>query len=104
MSLKSSLKEDFVRKLNSLKEKHKEFLKERNEAGEYKHRRLRAAFRSIKTNLPYLFTFQKFPDLKIEKTTNTCDGYFSHLKAKVNIHRGISSRRKIQLIIMLLSS
>lgn len=103
MSLKSSVKEDFIKQYDSLKEKYKEFLKEKNEAGEFKHRRLRSAFRSIKTNLPYLFTFQNFQHLQIEKTTNSCDGYFSHLKAKVNIHRGISSRRKIQLIIKLLS-
>jgi transposase-like protein len=103
MSLKSSSKEDFTKRYNTLKEKYKEFLKEKNEAGQYSHRRLRSAFRSIKTNLPYLFTFQDFPNIQIEKTTNSCDGYFSHLKAKVNIHRGISSRRKIQLIIQLLS-
>jgi transposase-like protein len=104
MSLKSSSKEDFTERYNSLKEKHKEFLKEKNEASQYSHRRLRSAFRSIKTQLSYLFTFQDFPHLQIEKTTNSCDGYFSHLKAKVNIHRGISSRRKIQMIIKLLSS
>jgi transposase-like protein len=91
------------RELKDFTEKYKDFLKEKNEAGQYSHRRLRSVFGSIKTNLPYLFTFQDFPNIQIEKTTNSCDGYFSHLKAKVNVHRGISSRRKIQLIIKLLS-
>ncbi|MDX1921086.1 MAG: transposase [Candidatus Caenarcaniphilales bacterium] len=104
LELKTSSGEQFTAKYNSLKKRYEEFLKEKNESKEYVHKSLRSAFNSIKTQLPYLFTFQKFPHLKIEKTTNSCDGYFSHLKAKVNIHRGISSRRKIQLIIKLLSS
>lgn len=104
MSLKISLEEDFTNRYINLKNKYKEFLKERNESGEYSHRRLRSAFRSIKTSLPYLFAVQRFKHLKIENTTNSCDGYFSHLKSKVNVHRGIGSRRKIQLIIKLLSS
>ena len=104
LELKASSEEEFTKKYNELKERYKEFLKEKNESGEFKHKRLRSAFNAIKRQLPYLFTFEKFPHLKIEKTTNSCDGYFSHLKAKVNIHRGISTRRKIQMIIKLLSS
>jgi transposase-like protein len=104
LELKASSEEKFTKKYNELKERYKEFLKERNESGEFKHKRLRSAFNAIKRQLPYHFTFEKFPDLRIEKTTNSCDGYFSHLKAKVNIHRGISTRRKIQMIIKLLSS
>lgn len=104
LRLKQSSEEEFTKKYNELKERYKEFLKERNESGEFKHKRLRSAFNTIKRQLPYLYTFEKFPHLKIEKTTNSCDGYFSHLKAKVNIHRGISTRRKIQMIIKLLSS
>lgn len=102
--LKVSTEEDFTGKYNQLKEKYKEYLKERNEVGKFKHKRLRSAFNAIKNQLPYIFTFEKFPQLEIEKTTNSCDGYFSHLKGKVNIHRGISTRRKIQMIIKLLSS
>jgi transposase-like protein len=104
LRLKASSEEKFTKKYNELKEKYKEFLKERNESGEFKHKRLRSAFNAIKRQLAYLFTFEKFPHLRIEKTTNLCDGYFSHLKAKVNVHRGISARRKIQMIIKLLSS
>lgn len=103
LKLKTSSEADFRLRLEILRAKHQEFLKERNEANEFKHRRLRSAFRSIKTNLPYLFAFQRFPELKIPNTTNSCDGYFSHLKTKLNVHRGISSRRKIQMIIKLLS-
>ena len=31
----------------------------------YTHRKLRAAYRSMTTNLPYLFTFQKYPGLNL---------------------------------------
>jgi transposase-like protein len=104
LELKISSEESFTNKYIKLKEKYKDFLSERNESGKFTHKRLRSAFNSIRTQLSYLFTFEKFPALKIEKTTNSCDGYFSHLKGKVNIHRGITTRRKIQLIIKLLSS
>lgn len=104
LSLKSSSKEDFIKRYETLKTKYKEFLKEKNESGQYKHRRLRTAFRSIKTNLPYLFTFQDFPYLKIPNTTNSCDGYFSHLKSLTRLHPGISLQRKIQMINHILAS
>lgn len=104
LSLKRSSKKDFIQRFNSLRNKYKEFLLERNEAGEFSHRKLRSGFRSIKTNLPYLFTYEDYPALRIEKTTNSCDGYFTHLQNKINVHRGISLRRKIQLIFKLLSS
>ena len=104
LSLKSSSKENFTNKFNNLQTQYQEFLKERNDKGEFKHKRLRAAFRSIKTNLPYLFTFKDFPHLKIPNTTNSCDGYFAHLKKLVRIHSGISLQRKIQMINHILAS
>jgi len=60
----------------------------------YTHRRLRSAYRSLINNLPYLFTFQSQPKLKIPNTTNHCDGLFAHLKQKILIHRGISKKRR----------
>jgi len=82
---------------------HRTFLLERNEKWNYMHKRLRSAFRSINTNLPYLFTYKKYSNLYIENTTNTCDGYFSHLKTKIWNHRGISLERKRKMIDDLLS-
>jgi hypothetical protein len=70
----------------------------------YIHRRLRSAYRSLKTNLPHLFTFYDNPQLGIPNTTNTLDGFFSSFKKKVNIHRGLSFERKKKVIIELLSS
>jgi hypothetical protein len=60
--------------------------------------------RSLKTNLPYLFTYLIYPDLTIPHTTNSCDGSFAHWKQKVKIHRGISQHRRNQMINYLLSN
>ncbi len=56
----------------------------------YIHKRLRSAYRSLKTNLPWLFTWYGFIDLKIPNTTNAIDGHFSDLKRKLNNHNGLS--------------
>ena len=83
--------------------KYEDFLKERNEQGQFKHRQLRSAFRSLKTNLPYLFTYKKFPALHIPNTTNSCDGSFAHWKQKIKIHRGLRKHRRNKMINYLLS-
>ena len=37
----------------------------------YTHRRVRSAYNSLKRNLPFLYTYQKYPGLKIPNTTPT---------------------------------
>jgi hypothetical protein len=69
---------------------------------QYTHRKLRSAFYSMKRNLPWLFTYESYPTLSIPRTTNSCDGYFSHLKRRVRVHQGISQKRRDQLINYLL--
>ena len=64
----------------------------------YTHRRLRSAYQSIKRNLPYLFTFQQFSELNIPNTTNSLEGVFTHVKGKVNLHRGLKLYQKQPLI------
>ena len=97
-TLTISDREEFTNAFNKLKIKYAAFLKERNEHGQFKHKRLRSAFRSIKTNLPYLFTYKDCPELNIPNTTNTCDGYFAHLKQKIKIHRGLKHHRRKKMI------
>lgn len=65
---------------------------------QYTHRRLRSAYRSIRTNLLHLFTYQRYPELKIPNTTNSLDGYFSKLKQLLNTHRGLTVTRRYRLI------
>lgn len=83
--------------------KWQEFLKERTytedqKHWQYTHRRIRAAYRSLKTNLPYLYTYQKYPELRIAQTTNPLDGSFSHLKDLLRLHRGLKRRRRWRII------
>lgn len=89
--------------------KWNKFLKERtySEDGKhwrYTHRRIRSACRSLKTNLPCLFTYQKYPELNIPNTTNSLDGFFSRLKQLLNAHRGLTVKRRYRLIQEILSN
>lgn len=59
----------------------------------YTHQRVRSAYRSLKRNLPFLFTYQKYPELTIPNTTNSLDGYWSRLKNLLTAHRGKSVER-----------
>ena len=79
------------------------FLKERTyilgtKHWSYTHRRIRSAYRSIRTNLPYLFTYQKYPQLKMPNTTNSLDGYFGRIKGLLNVHRGLTTARRYKII------
>lgn len=64
----------------------------------YTHKRLRSAYLSLIRHLPYLFTFEDYPNLMIPNTTNTLDGHFSDLKNKLRNHNGLSKERKIKYI------
>jgi hypothetical protein len=64
----------------------------------YTHKRLRSAYRSLKLNLPFLFTYQKYPELNIPNTTNSLDGCFAYLKELVRVHRGSSKSLRNKII------
>lgn len=108
LTLTKSSEEKFSSNLNVWHERWREFLKEKTFTSEtrrwfYTHKRLRSAYRSLKTNLPFLFTYQRHPELNIPNTTNSLDGSFSHLKDKLRIHRGLKPKRKMKLIAEILS-
>ena len=100
--LKQTDKESFAGGLNLWYEKWKTFLNERkidiNGKNRYVHKRLRSAYRSLKTNFPWLFTWYDFIALKIPNTTNSLDGQFSNLKNKLRNHNGLSTERKKKFI------
>jgi len=64
----------------------------------YTHRRLRSARRSIITNLPYLFTWQNYPELKIPDTTNYAESVHLRIKELLRVHRGFNSALKQKII------
>ena len=97
----------FTEELSNWYNQWETFLKEKTtnpETGRwcYTHKRVRSAYRSLKTNLPYLFTYQKYPELKIPNTTNSLDGYFSRLKKLLNVHSGLNEKRKFKIIVEIL--
>ena len=85
--------------------RHENFIKEKSYSEKthklgYKHKRLRSAYRSLRTHLPYLFTYKNYPDLNIPNTTNSLDGgVFSPMKMLMKIHRGIGIEMKKKLIV-----
>jgi len=94
---------DFNIKLNDWHLNWQLFLKEKTinpitKRWFYTHKRIRSAYRSLKRNMPFLFTYQKYPDLNIPNTTNSLDGSFSYLKGKVLIHRGLNKNIKMKII------
>jgi hypothetical protein len=64
----------------------------------YIHRKLRSAYRSLKNNAKWLFTWYDNMSLKIPNTTNALDGQFSDLKNKLRNHNGLSIDRKKRFI------
>ena len=101
--MKMTDKESFEGGLDLWHTKWKAFLNERTtnqETGKshYTHKRLRSAYRSLKTNLNWLFTWYDNIDLNIPNTTNAIDGHFSDLKNKLRNHNGLSRARKIKFI------
>lgn len=95
-------KEGFEGALSAWYTKWSDFLNERkidsSDKNRYVHKRLRSAYRSLKTNLPWLFTWYDHIDLKIPNTTNSIDGHFADLKNKLRNHNGLSAVRKKKFI------
>lgn len=101
--MKQTDKESFEGALCDWFVKWELFLKERTfnqETGKsfYTHKRLRSAYRSLKNNLPWLFTWYDNINLGIPNTTNAIDGHFADLKNKLRNHNGLSIERKKKFI------
>ena len=70
----------------------------------YTHKNVRGAYLSLYRNLPFLFTYQRHPELTIPNTTNTTDGSFAGLKKKVAAHHGLRKDRRFRVISELLKA
>jgi hypothetical protein len=93
----------FLDCLADIKNRYEDFLTERNEQKQFKHRKIRSALRSLTTNSSLLYAYKNHPELAIPNTTNSCDGSFSHWKGKIGIHRGLSKKRRTKMINCLLA-
>lgn len=108
LQLKKCEMEHFIESVDKWHKKWKSFLNEKKYSEEmqcwyYVHKRLRSAYRSIKTNSPYLFTYKEYPELRIPNTTNSLEGVFSNLKTKLRVHSGITDERNTNLVNELLA-
>lgn len=101
---KPELQQEFIDQFYFLQDQYRYLLLQRNELGHYKHNALRAAFRSIDSNMPYLFTYTDFKGLNIPPTINHLEGMFGHLKEKIKIHRGLNKNRKKKAVKFLLKN
>lgn len=62
----------------------------------YTHKNLRGAFRTLMNTTNHLFLYLDYKNL--EKDTNGLESEFSHLKQKLNMHRGLKRHRKVKAI------
>ncbi len=103
---------EFEAKLVEWYSLHKSYLNQRTVTTNPKHKRkwrythakLWSAYNSLKHNSAYLYSCQKHPGIRMPNTTNCCDGFFSHLKERINRHRGLSLSRKQKMINYLLEN
>jgi len=58
----------------------------------YTHKNLRLAFYTIRNSLDNMFFY--LDDKSIPKDTNGLEAEFTHLKTKLNMHRGLSRKRR----------
>lgn len=91
----------WTRELTKWHNTHKDYINEKtyNEETQrywYKHKMLRRSYSTIKRALPNMFHYLNNP--KIPNTNNGLEGFFSHLKNHLDIHRGLNTRNRINFI------
>jgi len=103
-NLTSTTQTIFTKKLDEWYTKHQIFLNSKSTSlitkkEHYTHPRVRSAYKSILTNLPYLFTYKNHKNLVIHNTTNSIDGgVFSPMKKLFKIHNGFTKSLKIKMV------
>ena len=106
--LTTSTRDEFESLLFDWHERWEFFLKQKSKNPEthkahYTHKRLRSAYRSLVSNLPYLFTYLKYPELNMPNTSNSIEGKFSRIKTKLRNHTGLKLEKKKKILDYLLS-
>ena len=97
-------KQIFLNWFSRYETRYAQFLNQRthnlNENGKntwwYTHKNVRKAFVHIKSSLPSMFLYLDDPN--IPKDTNGLEAEFTHLKTKLNIHRGLKRVRRISFV------
>lgn len=91
----------WVKEFNDWYIRHKQYLNEKTFqplTGRYwyTHKLLRRSYLTIKRALPNMFHYLQ--NNKIPNTTNGIEGFFSHLKNHLDLHRGLTTANRINFI------
>jgi hypothetical protein len=91
----------WVSEINSWHNRHKDYISEKTynqQTGRYwyTHKLLRRTYFTIKRALPNMFHYLDNP--AIPSTTNGIEGYFSHMKNHLDLHRGLTVKHRIEFI------
>lgn len=88
-------KQIFLNWLDRFEKRYEVILKQRTYSGKswwYTHKNLRLAFNTLKSSKSNMFFYLENPN--IPKDTNGLEAEFTHLKTKLNMHRGLSKYRR----------
>lgn len=91
----------WTRHFSAWHERHKVYLQEKTynqSTGRYwyTHKLLRRSYLTVKRALPNMFHYLNDP--KIPATTNGIEGFFSHLKNHLDLHRGLTLKHRVNFI------
>ena len=91
----------WTRELELWHKRHKLYLQEKTihqETGRYwyTHKLLRRSYFTMKKALPNMFHYLRNP--AIPSTTNGIEGFFSHLKNHLDLHRGLTIEHRIDFM------
>lgn len=93
---------DFRKALDEWRRRWSGFLAEKSVGVDGKmhftHPRPRAAYRSIRFYLPYLWTCDRYPELHIPNTNAAIESLNQRLKTLLRNHSGISRQRRVRLL------
>jgi len=91
----------WCQQLDAWYKRHKDYLQEKTinqSSGRYwyTHKLLRRSYFTIKRALPNMFHY--LVNERIPSTTNGIEGFFSHLKNHLDLHRGLTTEHRINFI------
>ena len=97
-------KEVFLKWLDIYEKRWSEFINDRTYSYDpntsrrwwYTHKNLRSAFRLLKNSTNNMFHYLE--DENIPKDTNGLEAEFTHLKQKLNAHRGLTRKRVVGFV------
>lgn len=102
--LKETNRKNFSKKLDEWYENYRDFIEEKSinpdtDKSHFTHYKVRAAYKSLRANLQYLFIRKEHPNIKIPNTTNTLDGgTFKPMKSLLNMHTGFDKSLKLKIV------